>query len=63
MDSSFTFRPDGEVVRTPAPKYGLDGSRINRGLRLNKDGSLLRTRDEFGNQIPGTHSTGEMVSN
>jgi len=61
--SEVWIRPDGEVVRTPAPKYGPDGSRINRGLRLNKDGSLLRTRDEFGNQIPGTHSTGEMVSN
>ncbi|MCC5643979.1 hypothetical protein LC607_13685 [Nostoc sp. CHAB 5824] len=47
--SEVWIRPDGEVVRTPAPKYGSDGSRINRGLRLNKDGNLLRTRDEFGN--------------
>ncbi|GAA6617113.1 hypothetical protein NUACC26_029220 [Scytonema sp. NUACC26] len=61
--SEVWIRPDGEVVRMPAPQYGSDGSRINRGLRLDKDGSLLKTRDEFGNEIPGTHNTGEKVSN
>ena len=34
------IRTDGEVVRTPAPKYASDGRRINKGLRLDKDGSL-----------------------
>ncbi|MBD1882970.1 hypothetical protein [Microcoleus vaginatus] len=57
------IRTDGEVVRTPAPKYASDGSRINKGLRLDKDGSLVKTRDEFGNPILSTHNTGEKVSN
>ena len=60
---SFHIRPDSEVVRTPAPSYASDGRRTNKGLRLDKDGSLVKTRDEFGNQIPGTHNTGEKVSN
>ena len=57
------IRTDGEVVRTPAPRYGSDGRRINWGLRLDKDGSVLQIRDELGNQIPDTHITGEKVSN
>ncbi|MGB3266622.1 MAG: hypothetical protein WBA89_21990 [Microcoleus sp.] len=57
------IRTDGEVVRTPAPKYGSDGRRINKGLRLDKDGSLVKTLDEFGNHISGTHNTGEKVRN
>lgn len=61
--SEVWIRPDGEVVRTPAPKYGSDNKRINRGFRLDKDGSLLKTQDEFGNEIPQTHNTGEKVSN
>ncbi|MEG3929224.1 MULTISPECIES: hypothetical protein [unclassified Microcoleus] len=61
--SRVNIRPDGEVVRTPAPRYGSDGRKINKGLRLDKDGSLVKTRDEFGNKIPGTHNTGEKVSN
>jgi hypothetical protein len=60
--STVTIRPDGEVVRTPAPKYGSDGARINRGLRLDKDGNLLKTLDKSGNQISGTHNTREKVS-
>jgi hypothetical protein len=31
--------PSGRVVRTAAPKYGPDGSRINKGQRLGPDGS------------------------
>ena len=61
--SRVNIRPDGEVVRTPSPRYGSDGRRTNKGLRLDKDGSLLKTRDEFGNLIPGTHNTGEKVRN
>ena len=49
------------LIRLPAPRYDADGRRINRGLRLDKDGSLLQTLDEFGNQIPGTHITEEKV--
>ncbi|MDQ2097266.1 MAG: hypothetical protein QQW96_06435 [Tychonema bourrellyi B0820] len=57
------IRTDGEVIRTPAPKYASDGRRLNKGLRLDRDGSLVKTLDEFGNQIPGTHNTGEKVRN
>jgi hypothetical protein len=60
--SQVHIRPDGEVVRIPAPEYGRDGRRINKGLRLDKDGSLLQTRDRFGNPIPRTHNTEEKVS-
>ncbi|MGL5058880.1 MAG: hypothetical protein ACRC62_02775 [Microcoleus sp.] len=59
--SKVIVRTNNEVVRLPAPRYGFDGRRINRGLRLDKDGSLLQTLDEFGEQIPGTHITGEKV--
>jgi len=55
------IRSDGEVVRTPAPKYGPDGRRINKGWRLNRDGSILPTRDEFGNPIANAHNTEERV--
>lgn len=61
--SRVNIRTDGEVIRTPAPRYGSDGRRINKGLRLDKDGSLVKTRDEFGNPILGTHNTGEKVRN
>ena len=61
--SRVNIRTDGEVIRTPAPRYSSDGRKINKGLRLGKDGSLVKTRDEFGNQIPGTHNTGEKVRN
>jgi hypothetical protein len=57
------IRTDGEVGRTPARKYASDSRRINKGLRLDKNGSLVKTRDEFGNPIQGTHNTGEKVSN
>ena len=57
------IRIDGEVIRTPAPRYGSDGRRINKGLRLDKDGSSIKTRDEFGNPILGTRNTGEKVRN
>lgn len=60
--SKLTIRPNGEVTRTPAPIYSRDGSRINKGLRLDKDGSLLQTRDEFGNLILNTHNTGEKLN-
>ncbi|MEG4799046.1 hypothetical protein QUB63_02390 [Microcoleus sp. ARI1-B5] len=59
--SRVNIRTDGEVIRTPAPRYGSDGRKINKGLRLDKDGSSVKTRDEFGNQILGTHNTGEKV--
>ena len=59
--SKVTIRPDGEVVRTPAPIYASDGSRINRGLRLDKQGRLMATRDELGNRMADTHNTGERV--
>ncbi|MBO3463703.1 hypothetical protein G7B40_017100 [Aetokthonos hydrillicola Thurmond2011] len=61
--SKVTIRPNGEVIRTPAPIYSLDGTRINKGLRLDKDGSLLETRDKSNNLIPDTHTTGERLSN
>ncbi len=60
--STVMIPPNGEVIRTPAPKYGSDGRNINKGLRLDRDGNLLRTRDEFGNLIPGTHNTGEKLN-
>lgn len=60
--SKVTIRLDGEIVRTPAPKYSSDGRRINKGLRLDRNGDLLQTRDQFGNLIPETHNTGEKVS-
>jgi len=60
--STVMIRPNGEAIRTPAPKYGSDGRNINKGLRLDRDGSLLRTRDEFGNLIPDTHNTGEKLN-
>jgi hypothetical protein len=59
--SKVIIRPDGEVVRTPAPIYASDGSRTNRGLRLDKQGRLMATRDELGNSMPDTHNTGERV--
>ncbi|WP_333309880.1 hypothetical protein [Microcoleus sp. N9_A2] len=52
-----------KLYAPPAPRYGSDGRRINKGLRLDKDGSLVKTRDEFGNPILGTHNTGEKVRN
>ncbi|WP_199315470.1 hypothetical protein [Aerosakkonema funiforme] len=61
-NSKIIIRPDGEVVRIPAPRYDSDGKNINKGLRLGKDGSLLPTRDRFGNPIVNTHNTGERVS-
>ena len=60
--SKVIIRPNGEVIRTPAPKYGSEGRNINKGLRLDRDGNLLRTRDEFGNLISGTHNTGEKLN-
>ncbi|MEG4571547.1 hypothetical protein QUA56_02290 [Microcoleus sp. N3A4] len=60
--STVMIRPNGEVIRTPAPKYGSDGRNINKGLRLDRDGRLLRTLDEFGNLILGTHNTGEKLN-
>ena len=60
--SKVIIRTNSEVVRLPAPRYGSDGRRINWGLRLDRDGNLLRTKDEFGNLIPGTHNTGEKLN-
>jgi hypothetical protein len=60
--STVMIRPNGEVIRTPAPKYGSDGRNINKGLRLDRDGNLLRTKDEFANLIPGSHNTGEKLN-
>ena len=50
------------MIRTPAPKYGSDGRNINKGFRLDSYGHLLRTRNELGNLIPGTHNTGEKLN-
>lgn len=61
--SKVIIRTNSEVVGIPAARYGSDGRRINSGLGLDKDGGPILTRDEFGNQIPGTHITGEKVSN
>ncbi|MEG4113429.1 MULTISPECIES: hypothetical protein [unclassified Microcoleus] len=58
-ESTVMIRPNGEVIRTPAPKYGSDGRNINKGLRLHRNGHLLQTRDKLGNLIPGTHNTGK----
>ena len=60
--STVAIRPNGEVIRTPAPKYGSDGRNINKGFRLDSYGHLLRTRNELGNLIPGTHNTGEKLN-
>jgi len=38
------------------------GHNTNKGLRLDRYGRLLRTRDEFGNLIPDTHNTGEKLN-
>lgn len=60
--SSLTIRySDGRVSRLPAPQYNAEGRNINKGLRLDKDGSLLQTRDSVGNLISNTHDTGEFV--
>lgn len=61
--SKVIIRPDGEVIRLPAPKYDVNGRNINKGLRLEKDGSLTSTRDESGSLILGTHNTSETLSN
>ena len=60
--STVMIRPNCEVIRTPAPKYASDGRNINKGFPLARDGYLLRTRDELGNLIPGTHNTGEKLN-
>lgn len=52
---------EGRVSRLPSPKYSSDGRNLNKGLRLDKDGSLLKTRDQFNNPIPNTHNTGEYI--
>ena len=60
--SSITIRnSDGRVSRIPSPKYNSDGRNINKGLRLGKDGRLLKTLDQFNNFIPNTHNTGEYI--
>jgi hypothetical protein len=59
--SKVVIRPDGEVVRLPAPRYDEQGKNINKGLRLSQTGAILPTRDEFGNMRFGTHNTGEKV--
>lgn len=56
------IRPNGEVIRTPAPKYNAEGQRINKGLRLDSNGRLLQTRDSLGNIILNTHQTGEKLN-
>jgi hypothetical protein len=48
--STVWIRPDGEVVRTPAPQYGPDGSRINKGARLDQNGNPTTS-----------HNTGEKL--
>ncbi|NEQ99296.1 MAG: hypothetical protein F6K30_21740, partial [Cyanothece sp. SIO2G6] len=48
--SEVHIRPNGEVVRLPARRYGPDGRRINRGARLDQNGRLTES-----------HNTGEMV--
>ncbi len=61
--STVTIRPDGEVVRTPAPRYSPDGKNVNKGRRLDKYGLLMQTRNQFGDQVPATNNTGERVTN
>ncbi len=49
--SAVWIRLDGEVVRTPAPTYRPDGSRTNKGGRLDPNGN------------PTTeHNTGEKLN-
>jgi hypothetical protein len=63
VDKSKLFiRPSGEIVRLPSPKYEQEGRNMNKGLRSGKNGALLPTRDESGNLVSNTHSTGERVS-
>jgi hypothetical protein len=49
--SEIWIRPDGEVIRLAAPRYGPDGARINRGQRLDPDGNPTES-----------HNTGERVT-
>ncbi|MEC4806567.1 MAG: hypothetical protein SAJ12_17360 [Jaaginema sp. PMC 1079.18] len=60
--SSLTIRcSDGRVSRLRAPQYNIEGRNMNKGLRINKDGTLLQTRDSLGNFISNTHDTGEFI--
>jgi hypothetical protein len=49
--SEIVIRPDGRVVRTPAPEYGPTGARTNKGARL----------DQYG-RLTTSHDTGEKLS-
>jgi hypothetical protein len=63
VDASVVMiRPNGEVIRTPIPKYNIEGQRINKGLRLDQNGCLLQTRDGLGNLLANTHQTGERLN-
>ena len=39
--SKIDISAEGRVVRTQAPKYGLDGSRINKGQRVDYNGNEI----------------------
>ena len=43
--SEIVIRPDGRVVRTPAPEYGPSGARTNKGARLDQHGRLTTSHD------------------
>jgi hypothetical protein len=53
--SEIWIRPDGEVIRLEAPRYGPTGVRINKGQRLGPNGELLP-------RTPASHHTGERVT-
>jgi hypothetical protein len=48
--SEVWIRPNGEVVRLPQRVYDPHGQRINKGMRLDENGTLT-----------ATHTTGERV--
>jgi Pretoxin HINT domain len=43
--SEIVIRPDGRVVRTPAPEYGPTGARTNKGAWLDQHGRLTTSHD------------------
>jgi hypothetical protein len=52
--SEIWIRPDGEVIRLEAPRYGPTGARINKRQRLGPNGELLP-------RSPASHHTGERL--
>ena len=43
--SQVVIGPDGRVIRTPAPEYGPNGERTNKGHRLDQNGQPTTSHD------------------